>query len=133
MCIDEEVQKNSTAAAHGLRVEVIDSWHTCWPTALADMERLGKRDALLIDHDGWLSARQCLLVAFGECAVAGHLIFQIQPSSEPSESSDRPAVEAHLDDLDVRPGFSDAEVRTLLLDAASRRARSLRCRRLVGF
>jgi hypothetical protein len=132
MCVDQENEHDTETNTAALRVDVVDSWHKQWPTVLKEIEREGGRSKLLVDADGWLSARQCLLVAFKDNAVAGHLVFSIQPGMS-NISLHRPPIEAHQDDLGVRPGFSDAEVRKLLVDAATRQAMALRCRRLVDF
>jgi hypothetical protein len=142
MCVDQEHGQHldSNGGLHAgegsmntLRVDVVDSWHKCWPNVLKEIEQQGRRERLMVDADGWLSARQCLLVAFNrDNAVAGHLVFSIQPMSGAADVS-RVPIEAHQDDLGVRVGFSDDEVRRLLVDAATRQAKSLRCRRLVNF
>jgi hypothetical protein len=132
MCVDQENEHETETNASTLRVDVVDSWHKQWPTVLNEIERDGRRSKLLVDADGWLSARQCLLVAFKDDTVAGHLVFSIQPGSTGVNSARAP-IEAHQDDLGVRPGFSEAEVRALLVDAAMRQAKALRCRRLVDF
>jgi len=143
MCVDQQNENemeigssSSPFAANftaGMRVDVVDSWHKCWPFVLKEIERTGRRAKLMVDSDGWLSARQCLLVAFNqENAVAGHLVFSIQPTFGDADVT-RVPIEAHQDDLGVRPGFSDGEVRRLLIAAATEQAKSLRCRRLVNF
>ena len=133
MCVDQENDHDTQADYLMLRVDVIDSWHKQWPAVLSAIERDGRRAKLQVDSDGWLSARQCLLVAFKDNSIAGHLVFSIQPGAWANVSAARPAIEAHQDDLGVRPGFSDAEVRKLLVEAATRQAKILRCRRLVDF
>lgn len=147
MCVDEKIERNNGSSEGnsqeaGLRIDFVDNWHKQWPAVLKAIESTGQREALLVDHDGWLSARQCLLVAFEQEQIVGHLVFSIQPSGVSSgvpASADmrslnaRPRVDAHLDAMDVQPGLSGAQVRSLLMDAATRRARSLRCRSLIGF
>jgi hypothetical protein len=116
-----------------LRVDVIDSSHRSWPMALRSIETDGRRGTLLIDADGWLSARQCLIVAFAaDENVAGHLLFRLDTAST-GPRPNRPAIAAHLDDVAVRPGFDDATVRKLLVEAAKKHAKSLRVRKLVDF
>lgn len=139
MCVDQEndheieMGSSSSSFAAGMRVDVVDSWHKCWPIVLTEIERTGRREKLMVDSDGWLSARQCLLVAFNkDNAIAGHLVFSIQPMFGSADVA-RVPIEARQDDLGVRPGFSDGEVRKLLIDAATQHAKSLRCRRLVNF
>src|SRR3954471_998360 len=115
-------------------VDVIDSWHKRWPQVLKQIETDGGRGKLMVDRDNWLSARQCLLVAFNGDDVAGHLGFRMSPMAveqQPEES--RHAIEAHLDDLSVRTGFDEPQVRQLLMDCARRYAGALRVNKLVNF
>jgi hypothetical protein len=142
MCVDEKIEKKSDRCDEGLRIDFVDNWHKQWPAVLKAIEATGQRDALLVDQDGWLSARQCLLVAFDADQIVGHLVFRIQPSGVSSgvpasagmrSLTERPRVDAHLDAVGVKPGLCGAEVRALLMDAATRRAQSLRCRSLIGF
>ena len=113
-----------------LRVELIDHDHTDWPHVLASLDRIGLRDDLML-QDGYLSARQSLLVARTGKTMAGHLCFHVEPL--PSRRSDgRGSVAAYLDVLRVRPGFSKKEVTDLLLFAAQERASLLSCSRLMG-
>ena len=140
MCIDQEheLESNFSDGSNPLsvnspRVEVVDSWHKCWPTVLSEIERQGGRDNLCVDADGWLSARQSLLVAFKDNAIAGHLVFSIRPMASTTSDVVRVPIEAYQDDLIVRPGFSNDEVRKLLVESATQHAKSLRCRRLVNF
>jgi hypothetical protein len=136
MCVDEQIEpKNNSRCDQGVRVDLVDNWHKQWPAVLKAIESTGQRETLLVDADGWLSARQCLLVAFEQDQIVGHLVFRIQPSgaTESASTAVRPRVDAHLDALGVKPGLCGAEVHKLLLDAATRRARALRCKSLIGF
>src|SRR3954447_8895150 len=114
MCVDEQIEKsqnqqNCDEAA--LRIDLVDNWHKQWPAVLKAIEATGQREALLVDQDGWLSARQVLLVAFERDQIVGHLVFRIQPSGHPTMAPtpvrSRPGVEAHLDALGVTPGLCD--------------------------
>jgi acetyltransferase (GNAT) family protein len=127
MCIDKELPP---AASKNLRIEPVDNWHTQWPTVLASIQSHGHREALLVDNDGWLSARQVLLVAFAEQQVAGHICFRILPTADPRGGV---RVEAHLDAFGVTPGFEKLEIASTLKLAAQHRAEALKCSRLVGF
>lgn len=141
MCIDQEHEIESNFSGNPImgpgfgtvRVEVVDSWHKCWPVVLKEIERQGGRENLCVDEDGWLSARQSLLVAFKDNAMAGHLVFSIRPMASTTSDVIRVPIEAHQDDVRIRPGFNSDEVRTLLTEAAKQHATSLRCRRLVNF
>ena len=55
-------KKNSNAGP--LRIEPVDNWHDKWDDVLAAVERHGKSEKLRVDSDGWLSARQVVVVAF---------------------------------------------------------------------
>ena len=113
-----------------IQVELVDNWHPRWREVLDAIEFLGQRDGLQVDRDGWLPARQNLLVAFADEMIAGHLSFCVQPSRNAADQRD---VEAQLQTLGVQPEFAQEQIRTLLRAAAEQRAESLRCHRLVGF
>jgi hypothetical protein len=116
-----------------LRIELIDSFHVRWPSVLSQIDRDGGRGRLRVERDDWLRARQCLLVAFrGDEDVIGYAVFHLAPGIKRLEDK-RPAVEAHLDDLAVRTGLGQADVRQLLLEAAREHALSLNVRKLVDF
>jgi hypothetical protein len=117
-----------------IRVELVDNWHARWPAVLQAIASCGQLEALSIDADGWLSARQVLLVA---CApdnfVAGHLCFRLVPAADLAGNVE---VEAHLQAIgvsEILPAAQAARVAGALTSAARKRARALRCQRLVGF
>ena len=116
-----------------VRVEPVDNWHKDWPQVLSAIERTGQRDALHVDPQGWLSARQVLMVAFapGTNRVAGHLCFRITPAAGADGDV---FVEARLDAMGVQPGFESVQlnVAATLRRAAEQRAKALKCRRLIG-
>ena len=60
------------------RIELVDSDHKQWPQVLRVLNQHGQRNSLCIGDDGWLSARQSVLVAFIDEKVAGHLAFSVQ-------------------------------------------------------
>jgi ribosomal protein S18 acetylase RimI-like enzyme len=155
MCTDERTKKSSEKPAGNrhrgegpnrarvsravdgastVRVETVDNWHKHWPCVLSAIDAAGQKKSLRVDANGWLSARQVLLVAFAPTSnqIAGHLCFRLSPGAD--EDGDV-VVEAHLDALGVHPGFEkvSVQIESKLLDAAKRRARALKCRRLVGF
>ena len=123
MCIDTENLENRT-----IQVELVDNWHPRWAEVLDAIEHVGERDSLNVDADGWLSARQNLIVAFVDDTVAGHLCFRVEPSSENGQS----VIAARVESVETQPGFDEAEIRSILRRAAEKRARSLRCKRLIG-
>jgi hypothetical protein len=101
-----------------VRVDLMDHHHRDWQHVLASLKRRGVGEKLML-RDGYLSARQSLLVARAGKKVVGHLCFH-------------GCVEARLDALDVQPGFGKREVSDLLIFAAQKRASMLRCARVVG-
>jgi GNAT superfamily N-acetyltransferase len=109
-----------------LRIEPVDNWHARWPSILAALKRQGAGRKLRIDSDGWLSARQVVLVAFSGETVAGHLCFSVAPAR-------RGCVEARLNSRGVDPAFAGSGIEVALYDAAVRKAQSLKCSRLTGF
>ncbi len=91
---------NKPAARHsGVRIETVDNWHKSWPRVLAALTRRGARKNLLVESDGWLSARQIVLAAFAGDVVVGFLCFHIEPGL-------RGAINAHGDLNDVAPSFA---------------------------
>lgn len=107
-------------------VEPVDNWHPRWVEVLDAIDQSGERESLGIDADGWLPARQVLLVAFIDEEIAGHISFGVQPTGGKH-------IEAQLGSRGVQWKFNDRPVEHALLVAARRRARLLGCRRLVGF
>jgi hypothetical protein len=127
MCTQQKSWKNETS---NLRIELVDNWHAQWPAVLSAIESAGQRDALTVDMDGWLSARQVLLVAFSEHQVAGHLCFRIVPVAD---AAGHVFVQARLDAFGIKPGFEKLEIDLALKMAAQQRATALKCSRCVGF
>ena len=113
--------------ADAVRIEIMDNWHRNWPAALSWIEQQGDRPSLMLDEDGWLSARQVLLVAYVQEAVKGYICFRVQPLQTAhgvARGEDgRVRMEAVIDAMKV-----DAPaVQPPLLDAATRRAAALNC------
>ena len=127
MCVDEATRKIGTG---NLRIEPVDNWHAHWPAVLGAIEAAGQRQALLVDSDGWLSARQVLLAAFNNSDVAGHICFLVMPVNDGAGSV---AMQARLDAFSVKSGFEKHEVDIALRTAAQQRAMNLKCTRFVGF
>jgi hypothetical protein len=124
MCTNVENLQHRT-----IEVELVDNWHPRWREVLDSIDFLGQRDRLQVDSDGWLPARQNLLVVFVDEAIAGHVSFSVQPARD---ACDQPGVEAHLESLGVQSEFARDEIESLLRAAASKRAQSLRCQRFIG-
>ena len=123
--IDDKLIEGAAGAARGLRIEPVDNWHPAWRKVLANVERHGRADRLQVDGDGWLSARQVLLVAFIGQHVAAHLCFSVSPA--------KTCIEAKLESHGIAPGFCGRGVESQLHRAAVERAESLRCEKLRRF
>jgi hypothetical protein len=89
-------------------------------------DRLGQRKLLRLDEDGWLSARQSVLVAFLDGKPAGHLCFHIHPV-------DRQHIEARLDAVGFAPEQATEYLAEALRQAAVHHALDLNCTTFVGF
>ena len=124
----DATSRRANKSARSARVEVVDNWHSRWQQVLAWIATNGQLEALLIDSDGWLSARQVLLVAFSRGEVAGHLCFRLAPCAGPDGKA---RVEARVDAFAVAPGAQSAQVASALKTAALKRCKNLRCLRLV--
>ena len=109
-----------------LHIEAVDNWHRRWTDVLRAVERQGNIKGLKVDRDGWLSARQVLLVAFAGEAVTAHLCFSISLNRQN-------CLEATLDSHGIDPRFCGRGIESELHQAAIERAKSLRCEKLKGF
>ena len=109
-----------------LRIEPIDNWHDSWKKVLAHVERVGNARKLAIDADGWLSARQVLMVAFVGAAPAAHVCFTVSPSKAG-------CISATLDSHGIDAKFRRRGIEPQLHRAAIERARALHCEKLIGF
>ena len=122
---NEKSKRERTRAKAKLRIESVDNWHDAWPAIRAHVARFGDADELQIDDDGWLSARQVLLVAFVGKQVAAHVCFSINPG--------KACLEARLDSHGISDRFRGRGVEPELLRAAVARADALRCEKRRGF
>ena len=118
---------SATAApsAPRVRIESIDNWHSAWPRVLSFVEQHGERGKLQIDGDGWLSARQVLLVARVGDQIAGYVCFSVAPG--------KTCIEAKHDHYAIAPKFAARSIESRLHRAAVARAASLGCEKLKGF
>ena len=124
--------------ASSIRIELVDNWHRDWERVYALIDRVGQREALMVDADGWLSARQNLLVAFIGDEPAGHACFRVEPMTSggrPLLQEGRARLQARLDAFGIDEHLeADHEgLRELLRTSAVMRAQELNCRHLVGF
>ena len=109
-----------------LQIEAVGSWHSRWEDILRGVERQGAIKRLKVDADGWLSARQVLLVAFVGDVVAAHVCFSVTLDNSG-------CVEARLASHGIDSRFTGRGIESQLHQAAVDRARSLRCAKLKGF
>lgn len=107
------------------RIETVDHSHARWPALLKLISRLGDRNVLLLDEDGWLSARQSVIAAFAGDKPAAYLIFRVQPLGDGR-------VEARLDAMGFGSSDTAGLMRKALSDAALRQCRRLKCVRFKG-
>ena len=108
-----------------LRLAAVDNWHKQWDAVLAHVRRRGNVSKLAIDMDGWLSARQVMLVAFVGDEVAAHVCFEVTPAKN--------CVVAKMVSHGIETKFRGKGLESLLRDAAVRRAKELNCGRTQGF
>jgi GNAT superfamily N-acetyltransferase len=125
------IQHNEPAIGFA-RVDLVDNWHRDWPKVLRAVEEQGERASLQVDPNGWLSARQNLLVAFVDDEPAGHVCFHVAPAHGDGKSK-RACVEAKLDSFGIDPKFCGHGIEHTLREAALDRAKSLKCKQLHGF
>ncbi|MEA2710654.1 MAG: hypothetical protein QOF78_3255 [Phycisphaerales bacterium] len=129
MCANEDNKiKSETSAARRapeLRIEPIDNWHVAWRRVLTFVAKHGGGTKLQVDSDGWLSARQVLIVAFVGEQIAAHVCFSVSPGKK--------CIEAKLDSHGIAPKFAGRGIESQLHRAAIERAESLRCQKLKGF
>lgn len=112
-------------------VELVDNWHDAWPRVLAAIDRFGDRKSIMVDADGWLSARQNLLVAFENRRIAGYIVFRVQPAigrRKPGVA----CIEARLDSAAVDVPYRNRGIEKVLCEAAIKRARELKCTEISG-
>jgi hypothetical protein len=117
-------------AALPVEVQLVDNWHDQWPTVLALIERFEKKPCLQIDEDGWIAARQNLLVAFQARTPVGFICFRV----EPTHGDGHVALAANVEACEVdRDADIDAlQVSRTLRTAAMNRALELRCGKFLG-
>jgi GNAT superfamily N-acetyltransferase len=120
------IQSNRSSRAGALRIEPVDNWHSAWKRVLKSIDRYGAMKKLSIDADGWLSARQVLLVAFVDDVPAAHVCFSVSPSKIG-------CIEARLDSHGIEPKFAGRGIESQLHRAATERANALGCESLKGF
>ena len=118
------------------RIGIVDNWHPSWSRVQQRVGEASYGTRSLLQPDGWLSARENLLVAFVDDEVAGHLCFRVEP--DPSQvdrqgEGKRHCVTAEVDSFAIDPAYANLGIAHVLRDAAQARARELRCGELRGF
>lgn len=124
---------HEAVAAGVARVDLVDNRHKDWPAVLLALGRSGRRASLHVDADGWLSARQNLLVAFVEDEPAAHVCFHVKPAHRERETSNHGCVDAKLDSYGIDPRFCGRGIEIELRKAALERVNTLKCQKLHGF
>src|SRR4030095_16517722 len=108
-----------------LQIEQVDNWHKRWPAVLKFIARHGGARQLRIDKDGWLSARQVLMVAFAGRLPAAFLSFIVTPTKDA-------CIEARHISHAIDAKLSGRGIESRLYHAAIERTRALGCARLRG-
>lgn len=120
------------APAYKVRIEAVDNWHPEWSVVLAAILRSGQEESLMVDEDGWLSARRTVLAAFGGRRVVAYLCFHVAPMTCPEGrialEHGRPLLEARLDALWVAPDAAGQGLDRVLTGMAESHAIMLQCR-----
>lgn len=119
----KQAMHNSGSA---LALEIVDPFHRQWPDVLALVSRRGQRRVLMLDTDGWLSARQSVITAFLDGRPIGFLVFHVEPTRM---ADGRLAMAARLDALSTEGAAGNGELGRDLSDFARAHAiRVLNCR-----
>ena len=121
-------QKSATGK---LSLELVDCWNVKWPAVLDAVRAAGLTHQLMLDKDGWLSARQSVIAAFDGENVVGQLAFRVEPvvDSAGSVVRDKGRVRfgAKLDFIAHEENANGQVVTQQLLALANDHARTLRC------
>ena len=112
------------------QIGIVDSWHPHWDVVRKSVAAQSSSTRSLVQPDGWLPARENLLVAFVNDDVAGHVCFRVEPDFA---SEGGHCVRAEVDSFGVDPAYEGLGLRQVLQDAATARARELNCQQLRGF
>ena len=130
---DHAEHRAAAALESVAHIGVVDNWHPQWRKVLQSVQRQGELPRRLVQADGWLPARENLLVAFVNDDVAGHLCFRVEPTAELQADHHRHRVEAEVDSFGIDPAYRGRGLERALRDAAVARARELNCGTLRGF
>ncbi len=115
------------------RIGIVDNWHPSWSRVRSSVAQQSHGTRSLVQADGWLPARENLLVAFVEDdVVAGHLCFRVEPERS-TRAGGHGCVSAEVDSFGVDPAYESLGIGQVLRDAGRARARELNCGQLRGF
>jgi hypothetical protein len=127
MCALKSESSSSRGARSALRIESVDNWHGNWNDVreLIDAQS-GASKKLRVDKDGWLSARQVVMVAFVGKTPAAYLSFIVSPDKSG-------CVEARHVSHGCDNDFAKRGIESQLYQATVERANALGCKTLRGF
>ena len=117
---------NLSSRGGALRIEQVDNWHESWTQVLNFIAQHGAKKKLLVDADGWLSARQVLMVAFVGKSPAAFLSFIVTPTKEA-------CIEARHVSHAIDPKFTGRGIESQLYHAVLERTKALGCEKLRAF
>ena len=119
--------ESSRGARSALRIESVDNWHKSWSDVRELIDSLGGGKKLRVDKDGWLSARQVVMVAFVAKTPAAYLSFIVSPDKSG-------CVEARHVSHGCAHEFARRGIESQLYQATvERAANALGCKTLLGF
>ena len=117
-------------------LEMVDHWHEAWPDVLDLIDRLGQTDCILVDDEGWLSARQCVTAAFDPAGrVVAQYCFRIEPVERDGKiltDAGKVVVRAKVSCAGEDAGADGPVVLQVLRENAEQHAASLGCREFVA-
>lgn len=114
------------------RIGIVDNWHPSWNRVQSSFANPSAGTRSLLQPDGWLPARENLLVAFIDEEVAGHVCFRVEPDQS-LEKGKRVRLSAEVDSFAINPTYANLGIAKVLRHAAEARARELKCGELRGF
>ena len=118
--------ETSRGAGSALRIESVDNWHKAWDQVRELIDAQGSAKKLRVDKDGWLSARQVVMVAFVGKTPAAYLSFIVSPDKSG-------CVEARHVSHGCDADFSRRGIESQLYQATIERVNALGCKTLRGF
>ena len=126
MCAVKSESSSSRGARSALRIETVDNWHASWDDVRELIDAQSGSKKLRVDRDGWLSARQVVMVAFVGKTPVGYLSFIVSPDKTG-------CVEARHVSHGCDAEFTKRGIESQLYQATVERANALGCKKLRGF